>query len=42
MSLIDTYLKALSHLKRGVTKYGPAPHKPVLLLSLIELFDKGW
>lgn len=28
-------------LKRGVTKYGPAPHKPILLLAVIEAFDKG-
>lgn len=41
MSLIDTYVKAFSHLKRGVTRYGLAPHKPVLLITLIELFEKG-
>lgn len=41
MSLIDTYLKAFTHLKRGVTRYGLAPHKPVLLITLIELFEKG-
>jgi putative restriction endonuclease len=35
------YLRAFSNLKRGVTAYGPAPHKPVLLLTLIELIDKG-
>lgn len=28
-------------LKRGVTSYGPAPHKPILLLALIESFEKG-
>jgi putative restriction endonuclease len=41
MMLLDEYLKAFGRLKRGGTKYGPAPHKPVLLISLIELFDKG-
>jgi putative restriction endonuclease len=35
------YLKAFSHLKRGGTKYGLAPHKPILLISIIELFEKG-
>jgi putative restriction endonuclease len=35
------YLKAFIRLKRGVTPYGLAPHKPVLLLSLIELIEKG-
>lgn len=28
-------------LKRGATKYGPAPHKPILLLAVIEAFEKG-
>ena len=27
----------LSHLKQGGTKWGKAPHKPVLLLTLMEL-----
>ncbi|OJV53117.1 MAG: hypothetical protein BGO31_05020 [Bacteroidetes bacterium 43-16] len=35
------YINAFCHLKRGVTRYGPAPHKPVLLLTLIELIDRG-
>ncbi|WP_316739877.1 HNH endonuclease [Pedobacter aquatilis] len=39
--LFQKYLVAFSRLKRGVTKYGLAPHKPVLLLSLIELMEKG-
>ena len=38
---LQKYLKAFTRLKQGVTKYGPAPHKPVLLLSLIELIEKG-
>jgi putative restriction endonuclease len=40
-SVLQKYLKAFSRLKRGGTKYGVAPHKPVFLLSIIELFDKG-
>jgi len=40
-SALPKYLKAFIGLKRGITKYGLAPHKPVLLLSLIELIDKG-
>ena len=38
---LQKYLKAFTRLKRGVTPYGLAPHKPVLLLSLIELIEKG-
>ncbi len=26
-------------LKQGVTAYGPAPHKPILLLAVIDLGD---
>lgn len=40
-SSLQKYLKAFNRLNQGVTKYGPAPHKPVLLLSLIELIEKG-
>jgi len=35
------YLKKFTHLRQGVTKYGKAPHKPILLLTLIELLEKG-
>lgn len=35
------YAKAFARLKRGGTKYGLAPHKPILLLSIIELIEKG-
>mgnify|MGYP005754729517 CR=1 FL=1 len=38
---LKTYLKKFTHLRQGVTKYGKAPHKPILLLSLIDLFEKG-
>ncbi len=33
---LQIYLKAFQKLKRGTTKYGPAPHKPILLLSLLQ------
>ena len=38
---LQKYLNTFSRLKRGNTVYGKAPHKPVLLLSIIELIDKG-
>lgn len=38
---LQQYFKAFTRLKRGGTKYGLAPHKPVLLLSVIELIEKG-
>lgn len=41
MTDLQTYINAFTRLKRGVTKYGLAPHKPVLLLTLVELIDRG-
>lgn len=38
---LQKYIKAFTRLKRGGTVYGLAPHKPVLLISLIELIAKG-
>ena len=38
---LTKYVSAFSKLKRGGTRYGLAPHKPVLLISLIELVEKG-
>ena len=32
----------IKSLRRGVTPYGKAPHKPILLLSVIEGFEKGY
>jgi putative restriction endonuclease len=40
MSLPEQYLYRLTHLNRGNTKYGLAPHKPVLLITLLELIEK--
>lgn len=31
----------ISSLKRGATKYGPAPHKPILLLAVIQAIQTG-
>ncbi|GGK73738.1 HNH endonuclease [Rufibacter glacialis] len=35
------YLQKFTRLRQGVTKFGPAPHKAILLLSIIEQFEKG-
>lgn len=29
-------------LNRGITQYGKAPHKPVLLLAVIDGLEKGF
>ncbi len=39
--MLHTYLRAFTHLKRAPTRYGTAPHKPVLVLTLLELVEKG-
>lgn len=36
---LQKYLDCFKRLKRGTTKYGPAPHKPVLLLSVLQIFQ---
>ena len=41
MNDLSIYLKAFTRLKQGITKYGKAPHKPVFLLTLIELIEQG-
>lgn len=41
MLLLDKYLYKLTHLNRAVTKFGRAPHKPVLIITLLELMGKG-
>src|SRR5690554_2214347 len=35
------YIKSLTSLKRGSTRYGLAPHKPVLLLTFLEMAQRG-
>jgi putative restriction endonuclease len=42
MSTPLKFLHALTHLNRAPTKFGKAPHKPVLLLTLIELMESGY
>ncbi len=39
--ILLSYFSTLSSLKRANTRYGKAPHKPILLLSLLELVEKG-
>lgn len=39
--VLQHYLHALTHLKRAPTRYGTAPHKPVMVLTLMELVEKG-
>ncbi len=34
------YTRKFTKLKQGGTKYGKAPHKPVFLLTILELIDK--
>ncbi len=36
---LQKYLDSFGKLKRGITKYGPAPHKPVLLLSILQSYQ---
>ena len=37
----SSFLIKLTKLKRGGTKYGLAPHKPILLLAVLDLIEKG-
>jgi len=41
LKTFDEYILKLSKLNQGVTKYGKAPHKPILLISIFELIDKS-
>jgi putative restriction endonuclease len=38
---MESIIKQLTTLRRGNTDYGLAPHKPILLLAVIESFEKG-
>ncbi|WP_020599566.1 HNH endonuclease [Spirosoma panaciterrae] len=40
-ALLRTYVRKFTKLRQGGTQYGKAPHKPVFLISLLELIDKG-
>ena len=35
------YIQAFTHLRKGVTKFGPAPHKLILLLAVIREIEAG-
>ena len=39
---LKKYVHKFTHLRRGRTDYGPAPHKPVLLLAVMRGMDEGW
>lgn len=39
--ILNSYLSKLSKLNRANTQYGKAPHKPILLISILELIEKG-
>lgn len=41
MMNIKDYIYAFSHLRKGVTKFGPAPHKLILLLAVIREIEAG-
>lgn len=38
---IEHYVQSFSHMRRGATVYGPAPHKLILLLAVIEDIEAG-
>lgn len=40
MISLNQFIQAITKIKRGITRYGKAPHKPILLLTLIELIEK--
>lgn len=42
MPSVDKYILKLNKLNRGSTPFGKAPHKPILLITLLELIDKGY
>ena len=37
----EHYLGCFRHLRRGVTSFGPAPHKLILLLTLLDEAERG-
>ena len=38
---MEVLLQQITSLRRSNTKFGPAPHKPILLLALLESFEEG-
>ncbi|QDH78734.1 hypothetical protein FKX85_06665 [Echinicola soli] len=41
MTRLSKYITAFHRIKQGSTKIGPAPHKSVFLLTLIDLIERG-
>lgn len=41
MNLLDQYIEYFGRLKTAYSKRGPAPHKALLLLSVIDLIENG-
>lgn len=41
-SLLQFYVKALTSLKRAPTRFGTAPHKPILLITFFDLIEEGY
>lgn len=39
---LQKYVRKFGKLNQGTTKYGPAPHKPVLLLAVMQGMEEGW
>jgi len=39
---MSSLILQLTSLNRGITKYGKAPHKPILLLAVLAGFEKGY
>ncbi len=39
---LQKYVRKFKKLNQGTTKYGPAPHKPVLLLAVMQGVEEGW
>ncbi|WP_430972660.1 HNH endonuclease [Sunxiuqinia rutila] len=39
---MTSLLKSITSLRLGQTRYGKAPHKPILLLAVIDGFEKGY
>lgn len=40
-SSLQFYLSCFNHLRCDKSKFGLAPHKPILLITIIRLFQKG-
>jgi len=37
---MDALLQQVASLRRAITEFGPAPHKPIMLLAILESFDE--